>query len=250
MSKRTSVMMLVGGLLLLYVLLAGRLCRPAREQLRSAAPAIIVADSAAHPFVQAAEIRQLLLVNGLSVEGRLVDSIDLARIEQVVESHPLVRQAEVVAAPDGQVSIYIRQRVPVLRVMGPKTFFLEEDGRPISGRLSRQGVAAVDVPVVTGPLQPTDTLQLKALSRLARVLAKDDFWDAMVEQVAVDSRGQWTLYPRVGRFDIRLGRPDSLEYKLAAVRTFYEEALPRVGWNAYKHISLEYNGQIVCTKRK
>jgi hypothetical protein len=29
---------------------------------------------------------------------------------------------------------------------------------------------------------------------------------------------------------------------------FYEKAIPEVGWNKYRTIDLEYDGQIICRK--
>ena len=34
-----------------------------------------------------------------------------------------------------------------------------------------------------------------------------------------------------------------------AMRLFYEKALNRVGWNKYSRINVEFDNQIICTRR-
>ena len=42
---------------------------------------------------------------------------------------------------------------------------------------------------------------------------------------------------------------DHFEEKLANLRLFYEQAIPKMGWEKYSIINLKYRNQIVCTKR-
>ena len=39
-------------------------------------------------------------------------------------------------------------------------------------------------------------------------------------------------------------------YIFFRMRTFYQSALNRVGWNKYERISIEFNNQIICTKKE
>ena len=38
--------------------------------------------------------------------------------------------------------------------------------------------------------------------------------------------------------------------KFEKLKTFYEKGLNQVGWNKYSRISLEFNNQIICTKKE
>ena len=55
--------------------------------------------------------------------------------------------------------------------------------------------------------------------------------------------------PRVGDHIVYLGKLDQFEDKLDRLKVFYKKALNEVGWNKYSRISLEFNNQIICTKR-
>ena len=49
---------------------------------------------------------------------------------------------------------------------------------------------------------------------------------------------------------IFLGKPGNYEEKFEKLKTFYEKGLNQVGWNKYSRISLEFNNQIICTKKE
>ena len=48
---------------------------------------------------------------------------------------------------------------------------------------------------------------------------------------------------------LTLGTLDEFEEKLANLKLFYEQAIPKVGWEKYSMINLKYKNQIVCTKK-
>ena len=57
------------------------------------------------------------------------------------------------------------------------------------------------------------------------------------------------IVPRVGDQIVYLGTLDNFQKKLRNLRIFYDKAMGTVGWNKYKRINLEYDNQIICTKR-
>jgi cell division protein FtsQ len=50
----------------------------------------------------------------------------------------------------------------------------------------------------------------------------------------------------VGDERIEFGRPEDVEVKLKKLMIFYKEIMPRMGWNKYDRVNLEYEGQIVA----
>lgn len=233
-----------------YILLAGRLIAPARAQSYAHQADIHIEDSLTHPYVKAAEIRQLLLVNNLLQDSLLLDSVRLQAIEEVVESHPLVKKAEAYTRPSGYLCVDVRQRLPVLRVMGngKPAFFLDDQGEVMHMKTHQIG-AVVDVPVVTGHVQAQDTTLLRQMYAFAQYLKEDDFWNAMITQIDVHPDASLSLYLRLCDFEVAFGKFERLDEKMAALRSFYEDALPKLGWDRYEKISLEFNNQIVCTKK-
>lgn len=81
-------------------------------------------------------------------------------------------------------------------------------------------------------------------------LEHHDFWRSEVVEIeahtAHSGELELTLIPRSGRFEIRIGRLESLEEKFARLERFYEEGLPKLGWERYRIIDVRFEGQVVC----
>lgn len=247
---KSWIVWIVALLLAAYILLAGRLIAPARADSYAQEPEIHIKDSLQHPFVKSAEIRQLLLINHLLKDSVKLDSLQLDMIESVVVSHPLVKKAEAYTVPSGYLRIDVEQRLPMMRVIGQQgQFFIDDEGKTMEMATHTIG-AVVDVPVVTGSIEQSDTLLIAKLYEFAHLLSEDAFWDAMIEQIDIHADKTLSLYLRLCDFEVYFGRMEKVEEKLAALRTFYQEALPKVGWDIYSRVSLEFDNQIVCTKKK
>ena len=87
------------------------------------------------------------------------------------------------------------------------------------------------------------------IASLGLFLRDNSLWNAQIEQINVTAQKELELIPRVGENVIFLGKPENYEEKLDRLKTFYEKGLNKVGWNKYSRISLEFNNQIICTKR-
>ena len=80
-------------------------------------------------------------------------------------------------------------------------------------------------------------------------MQSDDFWNDQIEQIYVNQNNDVELIPRVGEQVIMLGSFENFEEKLANLKLFYDQAVPKVGWDKYSIINLKYKDQIVCTKK-
>ncbi len=251
MSKiRTWILTVAGLLLLLYILVAARLIAPARAQCYAKPVDIHIVDSAAHPYVKAAEIRQLLLLNHLLEDSFRLDELPLQAVEDVVNSHPLVKHAEVYSRPSGYWCIDVWQRLPLLRVIprDKSQFFIDDRGEVMHLQTYKLGTV-VDLPVVTGSVSEKDSTLLASLFDLAQYLADDEFWNDMITQMDIHPDGRMSMYLRLCDFEVAFGPLQRIEEKMDILRSFYEDALPKLGWNRYEKISLEFDNQIVCTKK-
>ena len=84
------------------------------------------------------------------------------------------------------------------------------------------------------------------LMELINTIREDEFWNAQIAQLDIDSKMRITIYPQVGDERIEFGKPENVETKLKKLMIFYKEILPRMGWNKYDRVNLEYEGQIVA----
>ena len=103
-------------------------------------------------------------------------------------------------------------------------------------------------------LSPPDSLTGKfaqnKLYELGKFIQNDPFWKAQVEQINVTTKQEFEIVPRVGDHILFLGKGGDYQEKFRKLRIFYNEALNQVGWNKYERISIEFNNQIICTKKE
>ena len=116
------------------------------------------------------------------------------------------------------------------------------------GEILTQRSLAVQLPVATGYIDRQ--FAAGELLEVVRVIDQSEFWKAQVEQINVTKDGQIELVPRVGDHLLIIGTADNVEDKLDRLMNFYEKGLDNVGWNKYRSISVAYENQVVCKKRK
>jgi cell division protein FtsQ len=85
-----------------------------------------------------------------------------------------------------------------------------------------------------------------ALMEMLSEIRNDDFWKAQISQLDIDGNGRISILPQVGDERIEFGKPKDLESKFGKLMIYYKEILPSMGWNKYKRVNLEYEGQIVA----
>ena len=223
-----------------------------KQQVKCTSVKIIIPG--ADNFIEREEIDAILKQDQGTLVGRSLASININDIEKSLKANPYIAFAKVYTDMDGVIHINVKQRQPVLRVLnaGGQDYYIDSDGlkMPMSPNFT------ADVLVATGNILEgfggkVDTLftPLAAdLYRTALFMKKDTLWDAQIEQIFVTDKFDIELIPRVGNQRIILGTADSLATKMKNLLAFYKQAMPLVGWNAYKTINLKYVNQIVCEK--
>lgn len=206
---------------------------------------IIMHDSVSSCFITSSEVDAILKRSRLHPLGRPLDSLQSKVIEQTLEQNPFIDNVECYKTPASGLCISVQQRRPILRVMpvSGSSYYVDDQGRIMPHTAGR----AVRLPVATGYI----SLQMaeSTLYRFALLVREDPFWDKQIEQVNVTADGALELIPRVGDHILFLGKAENLEVKLQRIRTFYNKALQRIGWNKYSRISVEFDNQVIC-KRK
>lgn len=98
-------------------------------------------------------------------------------------------------------------------------------------------------------LQTVDA-DFSRLISFVEYVGKSEFWSAEVVQIVLDGGGgrpmEIAFVPRSGRFIVDMGFTERLTAKLKTLSRFYDDGLDNIGWSKYRHISLRYEGQVVC----
>lgn len=250
LNKR--LLWLGGGFMLLLVILAA----VARQRNTDVSQVDIrILDEDERRFVNTRDIKNIIQKKmGVSLEGRAVGAVDIKKVEKVLEEDPFIRNADVYVDMLGKVHIKISQCEPIVRINGAegRGYYLDETGKYTPTSMSY----AARVPVVTGATGAADPGFLnKPAHRANQVLAfakyisKDLFLSALIEQIHVESNGDFILVPKIGDHTIAFGPPVELDKKFKRLKIFYKEGLRNVGWEKYKLVSVKYANQVVAVKR-
>ncbi len=169
-----------------------------------------------------------------------------------MKKNPFIRSAEVYSDLKGNLMVNVSLRRPIARIVrtdGPDAY-IAEDGTmmPVSEKFSSR------VLLISGSFMPQilklDNLyELEAGRQIMSMLStirEDEFWSAQIAQLEIDKKTKITLFPQVGDETIEFGKPVDPEMKFRKLLIFYKNILPRVGWNKYNRINLEYEGQVVA----
>lgn len=187
---------------------------------------------------------------GYPIIGQSFKTIDLPRIESLLEKNPFVKDAEVYIDGRNELGIKIVQRKPIVRVISNRgeQYYLDEEGNKLP--LSKH--FAVNIVTATGDYPPfspdflTKYNSLHNLFDLCTELEKDPFLKSMIVQVHVNLKKEFTLIPMLGDQKIIFGEFDDSMQKWKKLKVFYKEAMPFVGWRKYRNLDLRFRNQIVC----
>jgi cell division protein FtsQ len=205
-------------------------------------------------FIDKKEVENILQLSSFTLIGRKIDNINLHILENRLKANPFVEYAKVYADMDGIIMIEISQRQPILRVMNQfdQDYYIDKNGLkiPLSANFTARVLAAngfIEEPF-GNKVDTLRTLLAKDLFKTASYIRQDSLWDAQIAQIYVNQDHEIELIPRVGNQRILLGNADSLELKFHNLLAFYKQALPQVGWDAYKQINIKYANQIIGVK--
>lgn len=245
----------VVGLLLLtgLVMLMGFIEKKSGEQACTEMRIIVMGDES---FVEQKDIAALIIENYGEMEGRTLMSLPIHQIEHELKQVPFIYAATVAVDMDGVLTVRIKQREAVVRVINKSglDFYIDHQGykMPVSLKYSPR------VPIVNGNisepyngvLDSIESQLVKDIFRTAQFIRVDSVWSKQVVQLYVNEAQDIELVPRVGSHQIILGNADSLETKFEKLMLFYQKIVPKTGMDAYKTVNLKFAGQLVCERNE
>lgn len=206
-------------------------------------------------FIDQEDISRLVRQQHGDLIGKNLTDIPLHKIEKSLTKLPYVSAAKVHMDMDGRLTMNIKQREVVMRIINKNgsEYYIDLNGLKVPTTLKY----VPHVMVATGAIEegyksPLDSIKSKLVKDLLRVsqfVEGDELWRHQVVQIYVNADKDIELVPRVGNQQLIIGTADSLDQKLKLLQTFYKEILPKVGVNAYDKVNVKYAGQIICEKR-
>ena len=235
---------ILAALLSCYVLVVAFIFRDFKEDGLCEGLEIVLRDSLEKHFVTEGDLVYLLKQAKLYPVKTPMSEINTEKIEEKLLSNNMISKVEAYKTPSRIIKLEIEQKMPILRINSPAgNYYVDNLGSVMP--LSRHYVAHV----LISSGQIDEKLALGDLYKFALFLQEDDFWNDWIGQIYVDADNDVELIPRVGNHKVILGSFDDYLTKLENLRLFYEQAIPKVGWDKYSEINLKYKNQIVCIKR-
>lgn len=213
---------------------------------------ITINGKQSHFFFDEDDILQLLTAadNG-TIKGRLISSINLRRLEKLLENNSWIKDAQLYFDNQDVLHVIVHERVPVARIFttADNSFYLDGQAcrMPLSDKMS------VRVPVFTGfpekkVLNEKDSTLIDQVKALALFISKDSFWMAQVAQVDITEQKTFEMIPTVGNHIIKFGDGNQIDRKFNRLFVFYKEILAKSGFDKYPVIDVQYAGQVVATR--
>ena len=243
---------LVGVVLLGFVVMSARAKKRTSKTGQLHITVLPLADSV--QYIQGLEIQNVIERSfGFSLEGIPLSSLEMERLEAVLNEEPFVLNADAWLDANNDIHVKVEQRVPVIRVFDESgmEYYLDEGGvkMPLSSHHSARIVVATGaIPAFSPDYLEREDHPLKLVYDLASHLVDDAFWHPMIEQIHRNNDGSFVLIPKAGKQKVLLGSASGFDIKLRNLKSFYEQAMPLEGWKRYKEIDLRFDNQVICRR--
>ena len=192
-------------------------------------------------YITETAVNKLLIQNKLALAGEGKETLDLNKVEAVLNRQPMIENAEVFLTLDGILKTKIQQRRPIGRVLGNSTYYIDRlgDKMPLSSYYSAR------VPILTS----IGDNSIKEVYPLLKYISEDPFYNELVTEISRDNGGIYKLELRKIDFSLFFGKVDRIEEKMNNFKAFYKKALKDDKLNTYKMVDLQFGNQVVCTKK-
>ncbi|MDR0537242.1 MAG: cell division protein FtsQ [Tannerellaceae bacterium] len=231
-------------LLMIYIIIVAVRFKDTKQDDQCRGLSVTIKSENGKTFLTESEIVLALKNAGLHPNGKPMNEINTNKIKLEIRRNGLVSDVDVYKTPSDMIKIKVMEKTPVLRIItGSSDYYVDRKGEimPASGKY------AAYTPVASGNIEK-DYARTN-LYEFSLFLLENEFWNNQIEQIYIRPDKEVELIPRVGDHRILLGSFDNFKEKLSNLRLFYEQAIPKIGWNKYGIINLKYKNQIVCTKK-
>ena len=202
-------------------------------------------------FVDPKHVKEVL--NGSEeLEGQMLEEINLAVLEDRLKKDKWIENAELFFDKHQVLQVVVEEKVPVARVFttAGSSFYIDSACRklPLSKTYSARVPMFTGFPSDRDRLSKPDSALLASVKQLAVFVNEDEFWKAQVAQVDITPAG-FEVIPTIGNHTVVLGKGEDYQQKFDRLFSFYKQVWTKVGLNAYEKIDVQYNGQVVATRK-
>lgn len=192
-------------------------------------------------YITEEAVNKLLIQNNFKVTSVDKETLDLNRVETLLNNHQMIENAEVFVTLNGILKTKISQRRPIGRILGNETYYVDRlgDKMPLSPYYSAR------VPVLTGVGEEN----IKEIYPMLDYINKDKFLTEHITGIKRLRGGVYELELRQMDFNLYFGKVERIDGKFNNFKAFYKKAQKDKLLNTYKMVDLQFGNQVVCTKK-
>lgn len=221
---------------------------------------IEILDSLENSFVTRSDVKTFIDREYGKYIGTPIDSLNLTKIEKIVDGRSAVLKSQAYVTRDGVLNIKVTQRKPVVRFQKPDGgFYADAEGYifPL------QKAYASHVQVIDGniPLAANSGYKgsignkaeqewFRNVMNVVNYIENNRKWRGKVVQIHIDKNQDLIIIPREGNEIFRFGKPDEIQDKFSRMEKYYTHIIPAKEQDTYKEVDLKYKGQIVCRRNR
>ncbi len=220
---------------------------------------VAILDSMENSFVSKGDVKGYLDREYGKYVGEVIDSIDLTRIEDIIDGRSAVMKSQAYVTRDGKLHVDVSQRKPVVRFQkSDGGFYADAEGYifPLQ-RSYASHVQIIDgnIPLAAnsgykGAIEdPKEKVWFENMMRVVNFIENSRTWKDKIVQISVDEGRDLILIPREGNEQFLFGQPVDIEDKFRKMEKYYTHIIPAKGEGYYRTVDLKYRGQIVCKEK-
>ncbi|WBL21799.1 cell division protein FtsQ/DivIB [Zunongwangia sp. HRR-M8] len=192
-------------------------------------------------YITVDSVNNLLIQNEEANANLGEETLDLNKVEALLNSNEMIENAEVYLDLDGKLSAIVSQRKPIGRAVGNTSFYLDKNGKvmPLSENFSAR------VPLMSG----FDEVNILEAYPLVSYIKNDSFLSKHITTINRLNNGRYELNMRKLDFVVYFGAIKNVELKFNNFKAFYKKALKDEKLDTYKRVNLQFGNQVVCTKK-
>lgn len=253
-AVRNIIAILIGVIIFGVVAVSVLAGKASRAPLKCTGIDVVIIDSLDNDFVSEEDVKKFLDKEYGQYIGQPIDSLDLYRIEKIIDGRSAVLKSEAYVTKNGILNINVTQRKPIVRFQKQGGgFYADIDGFvfPLqSSYASYVHIVDGDIPVNMksghkGTIEnPEEKQWFDKMMNVIRFIEGNTTWKDRIVQIHIENGGEMVLIAREGKERFIFGQPVNIKDKFDRMEKYYTAIAPQ--GREYNSVILKYDGQIVC----
>ena len=193
-------------------------------------------------FIKQETVNKLLIENKTDVRSIAKEDLNLNKLENSINQHPMIEKSDVFVTVDGVLKVVVKQKTPIGRVFDDLgSFYIDYEGNtmPLSD------VNTARVPLVSGEITNKNK---KKLSEVLKIIYDDEFLKKNIIGVQILAGDDLMMTNRNFDYEIEFGKMVNEKKKFKNYKAFFQKAVLDSTLYKYKKINLRFTQQVVCSK--